>query len=69
MHDSRIRSLQADQPFNIAVIELEEDPNILLFSHLPGTPPDEVPVGGSVRVVFQATEETGQKVAEWQVVS
>ncbi|MBI2855977.1 MAG: OB-fold domain-containing protein [Chloroflexi bacterium] len=69
MHDSRIRSLQKDQPFNIAVIELEDDPDIKLFSHLPGTPVDEVPVGASVRVVFEVTPGTGQKVAEWQVVS
>jgi len=69
MHDSRIRLLQADQPFNIVLVELEEDSNILMFSHLPGTPADEVPVGASVEVVFETTAGTGQKVAEWKVVS
>jgi len=67
MHDSRIRLLQADQPFNIVIVELEEDPGILMFSHLPGTPADEVPVGASVEVVFETTAGTGQKVAEWKV--
>jgi len=68
MHDSRIRLLQADQPFNIAVIELDENPEIKFFSHLPGTPVDNVPVGASVQVEFQDVAP-GQKVHEWRVVS
>jgi len=68
MHDSRIRLLQADQPFNIAVIELQDDPDIKMFSHLPGTGADEVVIGSTVRVEFQDTEATGQKVPEWRVV-
>ena len=68
MHDIPIRTLQADQPFNIAVIELEEDRNVLFLSHLPGTPVDEVPVGASVQVEFEATPATGQKVPEWRAV-
>ena len=69
MHDCRIRVLQADQPFNIALIELEEDPEITMYSHLPGTPVDDVPVEATVQVVFEETPATGQKVPEWQVVS
>ena len=68
MHDSRLRLLQADQPFNIAVIELEDDPDIKMLSHLPGVKPGEVTVGASVRVEFQETSATGQKVPEWRVV-
>ena len=68
MHDSRIRLLQADQPFNIAVIELQDDPDIKMFSHLPGIGADEVVIGSTVRVEFQDTEATGQKVPEWRVV-
>ena len=68
MYDSRLKLLQAEQPFNIAVIELEENPEIKFFSHLPGTPPDEVPIGASVQVEFQQTA-TGQLVHEWRVVS
>jgi hypothetical protein len=37
-------------------------------SHLPGTPPDAVPIGAAVEVVFEVTPATGQKVPEWQVV-
>ena len=68
MYDSRLRLLQPNQPFNIAVIELEDDPAIKFFSHLPGTPPDEVPVGARVQVEFEQSA-TGQLVPEWRVVS
>ena len=67
MYDCRIRTLQEDQPFNLAVVELAEDPGILMYSHLPGTPVEEVPVGAAVQVEFQATPATGQKVYEWRV--
>ncbi len=68
MHDCRIRVLQAEQPFNLGIVELDEDPGVKMYSHLPGTPPDEVPVGASVKVEFEATPATGQKVPEWRVV-
>ncbi len=67
MHDSRIKRLQEDQPFNIAVIELEDDPAIKFLSHLPGTPVDEVPVEARVEVVFEEVAP-GRLVHEWKVV-
>lgn len=66
VHDCPIRLLQEDQPFNVAVVTLEEDPGIQMYSHLPGTPVDDVPVGEAVEVVFEATAN-GQKVPEWRV--
>jgi len=68
MYDCPVPLLTVDQPFNIAVIELEEDPGIKMLSHLPGTPVDQVPVGADVRVEFETTQATGQKVPEWRVV-
>ena len=67
VHDSRQRRRQADQPFNIAVIALEEDPRITFLSNLPGTPVDEVPIGAKVRVMFEEVAP-GQLIHEWQVV-
>ena len=67
VHDCPIRLLQDDQPFNVAVIMLDEDPGIQMYSHLPGTPVDEVPVHAAVEVIFEATAN-GQKVPEWRVV-
>ena len=69
MYDSRLIPLHEDQPFNIAVIKLEEDPEIMFFSHLPGTPPDEVPVGAAVEVYFEELKlEPGRLIHEWKVV-
>jgi uncharacterized OB-fold protein len=67
MYQTRVVPLQADQPFNIAVIELEEDPEIKFLSSLPGTPLEEVPVGAAVAVDFQDVGE-GQLIHEWRVV-
>ena len=67
IYDCPIRLLQEDQPFNLVVITLEDDPGIQMYSVLPGTPVDEAPVGGAVEVIFEATAN-GQKVPEWQVV-
>ena len=67
VYDCPVRLLQEEQPFNLAVITLDEDPGIQMYSHLPGTPVDNVPVGSSVEVIFEATAN-GQKVPEWQVV-
>ena len=67
VYDCPVRLLQEDQPFNVAVIMLDEDQGIQMYSHLPGTPVDEVPVGARVEVVFEATAN-GQMVPEWRVV-
>ena len=67
VYDCPVKLLQEDLPFNLAVIMLDEDPGIQMYSHLPGTPVDEVPVGASVEVVFEATAN-GQKVPEWRVL-
>ena len=67
VHDCPVRLLQADQPFNVAVITLDDDPDIQMFSHLPGTPADQVPVGAAVELIFEESAN-GQKVPEWRVV-
>lgn len=68
VYDNSVALLQPDQPFNMAVIELEEDPGITMLSNLPGAPLDDVPIGAAVNVVFEATPATGQKIPEWQLV-
>lgn len=69
MYDCPVTLLAEDQPFNIAVISLEEDKEINMLSHLPGTPVGEVPFGATVQVEFETTQATGQKVPEWRVVN
>ena len=67
-NDSRIKAWQPEQPFNCAVIELEEDPAIKFLSNLPGVPVDQVTVGASVHVEFLEVEP-GRLIPEWRVVS
>ena len=57
---------QEDQPFNVAVVMLDEDPGIQMYSHLPGVPADEVPVGANVEVIFEKLPN-GQNVPEWKI--
>jgi len=68
VHDTPISSLIPDQPFNVATISLDEEPEVVMLSHLPGTPVDKVPIGAAVEVIFETTPATGQKVPEWRVV-
>src|SRR3989304_8983862 len=69
MYDSRLIPLHEDQPFNIAVIKLEEAPEIMFVSHLPGTPPDQVPVGATVEIYFEELKlEPGRLIHEWKIV-
>ena len=67
VHDCPVSLLQDDQPFNVAVIMLDEDPGIQMYSHLRGEAVDEVPVGGNVEIVFEVSAN-GQKIPEWKVV-
>jgi hypothetical protein len=68
VHDTPISSLIPDQPFNVASITLDEEPEITMYSHLPGVPVDQVPIGAAVEVIFEVTPATGQKVPEWRIV-
>ncbi len=69
VYDTPISSLQEDQPYNVAVVDLDDAPGINMMSHLPGTPVDDVPIGAAVRMIFETTPGNGQKVPEWQVVA
>jgi uncharacterized OB-fold protein len=67
VYDTPIAALQADQPFNCAVIQLDSAPGIVFLSHLPGQAAGDVPIGAKVNLTFEATPATGQKVPEWTV--
>jgi hypothetical protein len=67
VHDSPVSTLIPDQPFNVATISLDEEPEIIMYSHLPGVPVDEVPIGAAVEVIFETTPSTGQKIPEWKL--
>jgi uncharacterized OB-fold protein len=68
IRDSRIRRLMEDQPINMALVTLDQDPGLIFLANLPGTPVGEVPVGAPVEAVFESIRDTDQKIVDWKVV-
>jgi uncharacterized OB-fold protein len=69
MYDCPVAELQEDQPFNLAVVELDDDRSCWMLSHLPGLPVGGADIGMPVEGEFEVTPATGQKVAEWKAIS
>ncbi len=68
IEDGRLDRRRPDQPYNLTLITLDEDPGINFYSNLPGVPVDQVPVGAAVEVMFEEVAP-GQLIHEWRVVS
>ena len=68
IEDGRLNRRMPDQPYNLAMVTLDEDPTINFYSNLPGVPPYAVPVGSPVTIVFEEIAP-GQLIHEWQVVA
>lgn len=68
IEDGRLDRRMSDQPYNLAVVTLDQAPGINFYSNLPGTPVDKVPVGAAVEVVFEEVAP-GQLIHEWRVIS
>ncbi|MSQ07415.1 MAG: hypothetical protein EXR54_09075 [Dehalococcoidia bacterium] len=66
IEDGRLDRRMPDQPYNLAVVTLDEDPGINFYSNLPGTPVHQVPVGAAVEVFFEEVGP-GQLIHEWRV--
>lgn len=67
LEDSHLPVRAADQPLNLAVVTLDDDPRINFYSNLPGTPVRRVPVGGAVEVTYVEAPD-GSLIHEWKVV-
>ncbi len=67
IEDGRLNRRMPDQPYNLAMITLDEDPTVNFYSNLPGTPPYELPVGAAVEVTFEEVAPD-QLIHEWRVV-
>ncbi|MDA1010993.1 MAG: hypothetical protein DWG80_07260 [Chloroflexi bacterium] len=67
LQDSHLPVRAADQPLNLAVVTLDEDPRINFYSNLPGTPPFQVEVGAAVEVTYVEAPD-GSLIHEWRVV-
>ncbi len=66
LQDSHIPYRAPDQPFNLAVVTLDEEPRINFFANMLGIAPFEVPVGAAVEVIFEEVAP-GQLIHEWKV--
>jgi uncharacterized OB-fold protein len=53
MHQKNIQGFEEDIPYMTALVELDEQPNLLLMTNLPGAKPDEIKIGQPVEVEFQ----------------
>jgi uncharacterized OB-fold protein len=67
LEDSHLPVRAADQPLNLAVITLDQEPRINYYSNLPGTPVRQVPLGGAVEVTFVEAPD-GSLIHEWKVI-
>ena len=67
LEDSHLPVRAADQPLNLAVVTLDDDPKINFYSNLPGTPVRQVPLGGAVEVTWVEAPD-GSLIHEWRVV-
>ena len=67
IEDGRLNRRMKDQPYNLALVTLDEDPSINFYSNLPGVAPYKVPVGAAVEVTFEEVAP-GQLIHEWRVV-
>ena len=67
IEDGRLNRRMPDQPYNLALITLDEDTSVNFYSNLPGVRPYDVPVGAPVQVIFEEVAP-GQLIHEWQVV-
>ena len=66
IEDGRLNRRMPDQPYNLAMITLDEDTSINFYSNLPGIPPYEAPVGAAVEVIYEEVAPD-QLIHEWQV--
>ena len=67
IEDGRLNRRMPDQPYNLALVTLDEDTSVNFYSNLPGVPPYEVPVGTAVEVMFEEVAPD-QLIHEWRVV-
>jgi hypothetical protein len=67
LEDSHMPVRAADQPLNLAVITLDQEPRINYYSNLPGSPVRQVPLGSAVEVTFVEGPDSFL-IHEWKVI-
>ena len=57
MHQRSVAGFEEAVPYLTALVELDEQPMLLLVTNLPGVAPEDVRIGMRVRVTFEALED------------
>ena len=66
IEDGRLNRRMPDQPYNLALVTLDEDTTVNFYSNLPGVSAYQVPVGAAVELTFEEVAP-GQLIHEWRV--
>ena len=67
VYDGRYQVRIPDQPYNVAIVALDEDPKVNFYANLPGTTVKQVPIGAPVELIFEEVAP-GQLIHDWKVV-
>ena len=54
MHQRSVAGFEESVPYLTALVELDEQPMLLLVTNLPSVAPDRVAIGQRVRVTFES---------------
>ena len=65
--DSHLAYMAQDQPHNIALVTLDDEPRINFFANLTGIKPEDVPIGAAVEVTFEEVAP-GRLVHDWKLI-
>jgi hypothetical protein len=57
MHQKSVAGFEEAVPYLTALVELDEQPMLLMVSNLPGLTPEDVQIGMRVQVTFEALED------------
>jgi uncharacterized OB-fold protein len=66
IEDGRLNRRMPDQPYNLALVTLDQDTTVNFYSNLPGVAAYQVPVGAAVELTFEEVAP-GQLIHEWRV--
>lgn len=67
MHQKSVAGFEDAVPYLTALIELDEQPLLLLVTNLPGLAPDAIKIGARVRVSFEPLGQDGLKLPQFQL--
>lgn len=68
IHDTRVSGLIPYQPFPCVAVELEESPDLMMLTSLPGTASKDIQIGAAVQVEFEEVKP-GRRIPQFRVLN